>query len=309
MHANAIAASLGLGIDMGGTQTRWALANQEGRLLHEGVAPGATALQLFNTEGKETLAQLFTQMAEEIANASVGELSHIQAGLTGYSGESHEIKKLLCTAFKIAESAITVSNDIEVAYLDVFSPGEGYLVYAGTGSIAAYIDKTGQFHRAGGHGYVLDDAGSGHWIAREALKFIWREEDFNPGRWRSSPMAQAVFEHIGGDDWKHTREFIYQGARGDIGKLAIAVASAADKDNNAQVILANAGMELARLGKAMCVRFGEKPIALSGRVQFLHPVIAQTMRAHLPSHYQLRLSESAPHHAAARMAAKTARCL
>ena len=46
----------------------------------------------------------------------------------------------------------TIVTDIEVAYLDVFRPGEGYLVYAGTGSIAAFIDEHDQFHRVGGRG-------------------------------------------------------------------------------------------------------------------------------------------------------------
>jgi hypothetical protein len=71
-------------------------------------------------------------------------------------------------------AAISMRNDVEIAYLDSFAPGEGYLVYAGTGSIAAWIDADGQFHRAGGRGVTLDDGGGGFWIAREAMRHIWR---------------------------------------------------------------------------------------------------------------------------------------
>ena len=298
--------SLGLGIDMGGTQTRWALSDTHGHILAEGATQGATALQLSSEEGRAALQALFTSVADEISNTihQYGKIHSIQAGLTGFDGNVFAIKQILTSAFGLPDESVNISNDIEIAFLDVFQPGEGYLVYAGTGSIAAYIDETGHFHRAGGHGYVLDDAGSGYWIARKALKHIWREEDMNPGAWRSSPMAKAVFEQIGGHDWNRSRDFIYQSARGDVGLLAIAVASAANTDSIALNILSAAGSELARLAQAMCVRFGQKPIALSGRVQDLHPIIRLSMEQNLPAGNHLLLCKNVAHHGAARIAAK-----
>ncbi len=299
---------LGLGIDMGGTQTRWALADMFGHVYAEGTAQGATALQLSTQTGQKALQDLFFTVAPEINNAAKqsGKIHALQAGLTGFNGDSHVIKHLLANAFDLTEKFVKVSNDIEIAFHDVFLPGEGYLVYAGTGSIAAFIDEAGQFHRAGGHGYVLDDAGSGYWIARRALKHIWREEDMNPGAWRSSTMAIAVFDQIGGHDWNSSRDFIYQGARGDVGQLALAVASAANTDTIAFSILSEAGAELARLAHAMCLRFGQKPIALSGRVQDLHPIIALSLAQNLPAGCRLRLCKNVAHHGAARIAAKQA---
>ena len=293
---------------MGGTQTRWALSDTLGHILVEGTAPGATALQLSNDEGQAALQELFCALAHDInsANSPYGKIRSVQAGLTGFNGNSLAIKKILTSAFNLHEQLINISNDIEIAFLDVFQPGEGYLVYAGTGSIAAYIDESGQFHRAGGHGYVLDDAGSGYWIAREALKHIWRAEDMHPGAWRSSSMAKAVFKQIGGHDWNRSRDFIYQNTRGEVGLLALAVASAANTDSVASTILSEAGSELARLGLAMCLRYGKKPIALSGRVQDLHPIINLSMQQSLPADYQLRLCKNLAHHGAARIAAKHA---
>ncbi|MFZ6819466.1 N-acetylglucosamine kinase [Undibacterium sp. Ji22W] len=304
-HRPQAISATGLGIDMGGTQTRWALADQAGTILSEGAVDGATALQLGNLAGQAALQALFSSIAQQLQRAT--DLRHqifsLQAGLTGYSGDATAAKQMLGSLFALPESAIHISNDIEIAYLDTFQPGEGYLVYAGTGSIAAYIDQAGNFHRAGGHGYVLDDAGSGYWIAREALKRIWREEDFHPGAWRSSPMATAMFALIGGAEWKHTREFIYQRSRGEVGKLALALGTTADMDRTAYTILENAGIELARLARALCHRFGQKPIALSGRVQELHPIIAETMKKHLHDTSDLRLCENLGHHSAARIAA------
>ena len=192
--------------------------------------------------------------------------------------------------------AITLCNDIEIAYLDSFEPGEGYLVYAGTGSIGAYIDADHQFHRAGGRGVMLDDGGGGFWIAREALRQIWRNEDERPGRWRESPMARAVFDHVGGDDWAFSRQFIYGQERGEVGKLALAVAASADADPAAAAILHAAGRELARLAQALTRRFGPRPVVLAGRASGLHPIIFGAMRAALPAELQLTqtVSQAAP---------------
>ncbi|MEQ1517401.1 MAG: hypothetical protein ABL931_13030, partial [Usitatibacteraceae bacterium] len=111
-----------------------------------------------------------------------------------------------------------------------------------------------------------------------------------------------------GSDWAQTRHFVYgatnETARGEIGKLALAVAATADTDPTAHQILTSAGEELARLGRALTLRFGLRPITLSGRVAQLHPAIAEAMRAALPpsSAFQVRISDA--HIAAARIAAR-----
>ena len=152
----------------------------------------------------------------------------MRAGLTGFGGDGEQLQRWLSELLGLGARAITLCNDIEIAYLDSFAPGEGYLVYAGTGSIGAWIDEHNQFHRAGGRGVMLDDGGGGFWIAREALRQIWRHEDECPGAWQQSPMARAVFDHVGGSDWSFSRQFIYGQERGEVGKLALAVAASAD---------------------------------------------------------------------------------
>ncbi len=157
-------------------------------------------------------------------------------------------------------------------------------------------------HRAGGRGVVLDDGGGGFWIAREALRRVWRAEDEGPGRWRESPLAIALFEQVGGSDWGDSRDFIYGRDRGEMGRLALAVARAAGQDPAAREILVEAGRELARLALAMVRRHGPRPVALTGRAAQLHPLIAESMRASLPPDIRLELRESRGHHAAARLA-------
>jgi len=293
---------LGLGIDTGGTQTRWALANADETIIASGTAEGLSALQISSYEGKDAFHQVFSRLAA--AASSHGTLKSVRAGITGFGGDTSQLPGLLADIFELPESQVSVGNDIEIAYLDAFKPGAGYLIYAGTGSIAAFIDEQGGFHRAGGRGYLLDDGGGGFWIAREALRHIWRLEDEQPEQWRQSRLACNIFRVMGGYDWDTSRDFIYQRSRGDIGKLAMAVAAAANTDDMAYQILKNAGAELGRLGSALCQRFGNKPITVSGRVQELHPVIGESLRASLPADISVRFSTCQAHFSAARLAAR-----
>lgn len=293
---------LGLGIDAGGTQTRWALAGTDGDIVAEGSVAGLSALQMNSATGQAAMQATFAALAQ--AAQARGQAHRVCLGLTGFGGDSALPVQWLATLLGIAPDRVAVSNDVEIAYLDCFTPGAGYLVYAGTGSIAAYLDPHGTFHRAGGRGVGLDDGGGGYWIAREALRHIWRREDEAPGAWRDSPMAHAVFDHVGGSDWAYSRQFMYGGERGAIGQLALAVAASADQDPAAHAILEQAGRELARIAMALVARFGVRPVALSGRAAQLHPLIEQAMRATLAPNVPLHRHIVQPHYAAARLAAR-----
>jgi N-acetylglucosamine kinase-like BadF-type ATPase len=293
-------AELGLGIDAGGTQTRWALAAPGGAIVAEGTVAGLSALQMGSPHGRETVRSTFAELAAEVLPH--GAPARVQAGLTGFGGESELLQRWLAELLHMQAADIHFCSDMEIAYRASFAPGEGYLVYAGTGSIGAFIDAEGQFHRAGGRGVVLDDGGGGFWIAKEALRHIWRLEDEHPGAWRGSPMAQAVFDYVGGDDWACSRQFIYGQERGAVGKLALAVAATADRDPAAAAILHNAGCELARLAQALIKRFGPRPVAVSGRAAELHPSIVAAMRELLPAGLAFRQTSGGAHYAAARLA-------
>jgi len=299
------AGDIGLGIDAGGTQTRWALIDTGGQLVASGEVAGVSALQIDSADGRAQLQASFDALARQVLRH--GCPAQVYAGLTGFAGDRETLRRLIAGPLCLSARAVTLSTDIEIAYLDIFRPGEGYVVYAGTGSIGAYIDAQGRLHRAGGYGVMLDDAGGGFWIAREALRHIWRNEDETPGAWQSSPMARRIFDLIGGADWSHSRAFVYGRERGEIGKLALAVAATADRDWAARGILASAGRELARLALVLIRRFGLREVALTGRAAQLHPVIAQEFRAALPPSVTVHVGQAQGHIAAARLAVRAIR--
>ena len=292
---------LGLGIDAGGTQTRWALAAPRGGIVAEGAVRGMSALQVGKgNHVREAMAEL---AAAALAH---GKPARVHAGVTGFGENIETLRSLIAAPFDLESSAVTLASDMEIAFLDLFAPGEGYMVYAGTGSVAAFVDANGVLHRAGGRGVVVDDGGSGFWIAREAMRRVWRIEDEAPGSWRESPLAVALFDAVGGSEWANSREYIYGGDRGAVGRLSLAVAKAAEKDPVAREILASAGVELARLANAMTQRYGLRPVALAGRAAEIHPLIFETMRATLPGDVPLTLRATRGQYAAARIALREA---
>ena len=293
-----------LGIDAGGSRTRWALAAADGTPLAEGEVAGLSALQAHTEVGRNAAQATLAGLASAVLGH--GRPLAVHAGLTGFGGDEavgEQWRRWLSTLFDVAAGAVALSSDIEIAYRASFRAGEGYLVYAGTGSIGAWIDGDGAFHRAGGRGVLLDDGGGGYWIAREALRHIWRAEDEQPGAWQASPMARAVFARIGGSDWDRSRQFMHVSERGQVGMLALAVAASCAQDPAAAAILHRAGAELARLALALVQRFGARPVALAGRASQLHPMILAAMRAALPSSLSLTHQTIEAHHAAARIAA------
>ncbi|OEZ51723.1 BadF/BadG/BcrA/BcrD ATPase family protein [Janthinobacterium sp. MP5059B] len=301
---NTDTAVLGLGIDAGGTQTRWALANGDGVIVADGAVEGLSALQMSSAAGRVAVHAAFSRLCEAVL--AVGQPRAVVAGLTGFGGDDVALAPMLAELLALDAGDVRLGNDIDIAYRDSFEPGEGYLVYAGTGSIAAWIDADGVFHRAGGRGVLLDDGGGGYWIAREALRHIWRREDEAPGSWQDSSMAEAVFAQLGGSDWSLSRAFMYGQDRGAIGRLALAVAASAESDPLALDILQRAGQELARLALALTTRYGSRPVVLAGRAAQLHPSIAVAMRAALPVSLMMEQKVARSHEAAAKVAARAA---
>jgi glucosamine kinase len=291
----------GLGLDAGGTTTRWMLLDQNEHVVVEGKVAGLSGLHMNNELGIRRLRNELSLIRDAILPHKNGLRINVVGGFTGVDGHSPELAALIAEVLAIDETRVRIMSDIEVAYRGEFAPGEGYIVYAGTGSIAAFIDSNNEFQRAGGRGVGLDDGGGGYWMAREALRHIWRREDEQPGAWKNSPLAYALFKRIGSSDWADSRTFFYSRERGEIGALAVAIAETADADPISRDILRQAGNELARLGAAMTNRFGARPIALAGRAAKMHPIIDVTFRERLPR-AQISFIETAAHRSAAKLA-------
>ena len=270
-----------LGIDIGGTACRWVLCDAAGDEIARGATGGATG-HVFNPIERERLQAALTVIAEQ-ARPHAATIAALAVGMTGFgSTVADEVKALLAATFGVATERLIVIDDITLAFAAVFEPGEGHLVSAGTGSIGLHLGDDGRYVRVGGRGILVDDAGSGSWIALRAVDQMFRSLDRTGSFDQVAPLAREIFAVTGGDDWHAVRQFIYGSDRGRIGTLATAVAAAARQDDaTALAIIEDAGRELAGLAKALVARAGEKPVGFIGGVLALHPAVTEAIAAEL----------------------------
>lgn len=292
---------IALGIDAGGTAARWLLLDSSGRKLGSGQQPPFTGLLSTPDARVENLTRFKAVLsaARELAHADA-----VVAGVTGLHAGTAAAAHFRAAAAELGHGdAIWIGNDMQIAYASVFPPGGGVLVYAGTGSVAFHIAMDGTAISAGGHGMLIDDAGSGFWIGREGLKQTLRWHD-ELGRPSDLPLAQEVYGLLGSTRWPDINQVIHEDGRGRIASLAPAVQHAALRgDAAATEILTRAGSELARLARAIIGQLGVvRPVALAGGVVAAGPMLIDAFAANLPAGVSWRVASLEPERAAAELA-------
>lgn len=254
-----------LGLDIGGSASRWVACDASGAEVARGQSAGATGL-IFDPAARARLAAALAP-----ARAALPGLSAAYLGMTGAGFRSDpDLHGLVADALNLPEARVTIVNDMVLACRAVWPQDQGHLVNAGTGSVG--FSLKGGLTLVGGRGTLIDDAGSAAWIALRALDALWRRIDEAGHPEGAEILAETLFDALGGEDWEATRRFVYGQSRGEIGTLARAVATAAHRgDALALDLMARAGAELARLARALVARAGPAPVAVIGGVLGLHP--------------------------------------
>lgn len=276
-------------IDCGASSTKWSWRTSDGSI-KSGKTNHITG-HIFD----EVEWQRVTSVLQEI-KAQIGFLDEVVIGVTGLDGSndiSRNLKELLKGIF-LTEN-ISLMNDMELAFTAFFKPGEGVLVYAGTGSVAASIDKQGSFQRSGGWGYLIADEGGGFWIGQQALRYVTNQ--FNSGGldW-SDPLISLTMAKANAKDWDGLREFVYSGSRQAVASVAPEVAAAKSRGSeNAERILRDAGSHLAALALALQQRLGTNKFIAMGGVFKIDNVIFESLADEL--HDEIQLVDSDISHA------------
>lgn len=292
-----------LGLDAGGSSSRWLLLEPSGRVLARGRG-GPLSGHLFTPqELEQALRQLRALLQDALAH---GRPVGLVGGVTGFhlgTEAAEALAREAAAVLGLARERVVLGNDLHIAYASRFAPGEGVLVYAGTGAVGYHETASGESLRAGGYGYLIDDAGGGYWIGRAGLRQTLRWQD-ERGRPAPYPLARAVYQALGSDAWEDIFKIVYGGGRSRVAALAPAVAqAAASGDEAAARILQGAGAELARLALVLLARLAAPlPVALAGGIARLSPLVADALRARLPAEVGFEVARGEPVEAAARLA-------
>ena len=260
-----IQASTLLGIDGGGSSTKWALFSADGAVQGQGRLGSITG-HLFGTEDEAALRSLLAELADVLQVKPEA----VVAGISGLQEHAGPVfQSILADTFGLPERMIRVMSDLQLAYAAHFAPGEGVLVYAGTGSVACFYTQSGELLRAGGHGYLLGDEGGAFWQGRQALRAVLHAQD--GGRPLPETLAHELSLLIGNLDWPQVRAWVYGGGRGAVATLAPAVYRAAlAGDVVAQELMRQAGLALADIALTLQKRMasehqsGSLPVVLCG---------------------------------------------
>jgi glucosamine kinase len=295
---------IALGIDAGGSSTRWLLLTSEGQTLATGSVE-ATSGHIFTPEDRERNFSRLTQLCHDVLK--VAKPDAVLGGFTGLyprTEASSILNKLVADMLGLELKNVHLDNDMHIAYAAAFEPGQGVLVYAGTGSVGYHETATGEIFSAGGYGYLIDDYGAGYWIGHEAIKQVmrWVDELGHPSEY---PLAKAVYQVLGGNDWSRVVSVIYgENPRTILAKLVPAVVQAAQEgDETSRHILQHAGQELARLANVILKRLGKQlPVAFSGGISKASPILTDALKQALPPATALHRVITEPVEAAAKLA-------
>ena len=253
-----------LGIDAGATATKWLVLDETGATF-SGKSQAMDG-HIYRPESEIRIKEVLADIADMAAQTAAHEVTAICAGFTGlaHSGADQEALKALFNRY-FPKAKVSLMSDIELAYRAHLQPGEGILLYAGTGSVAMHITEDQRVICIGGWGYLLGDEGAGYWIGREAIRHTLMTLENGT----SNALSTAIAEALGASNWGEMRTAIYGQDRSIVAALTPTVRNCAlEGDQSAIEILAHAAGELAELIYRTDRVIGEDglPIIFSGGI-------------------------------------------
>jgi N-acetylglucosamine kinase-like BadF-type ATPase len=307
-------ARLFLGVDGGGTKTRFALL--EGDALLAEATLGTTYHPDVGIDGvRSVLAGGIAEVLGKV-RADAAQIAHAFFGLPAY-GEDSAITPALTALPRavLGHDRYTVDNDMVCGWAGSLGCEDGINIVAGTGSIG-YGQRCGASARAGGWGEHFSDEGSAYWIAMQGLNVYSRMSD---GRLAKGPLHRLINEALNLRNDLDLCAHVYGAnalSRGELAQFSQTVSKAAAQgDAAATEIFRRAGGELAQIADALRQKLGYAPgeavkLSYSGGAfaagDVLMKPFGDALRA-TGAAFELRQPAHEPHIGAAMYAARLAR--
>jgi len=241
------------GIDGGGTHSRLALVDRDGKVLARSEA-GST--NIYSVTKDEVFSNLSTLFDSALKSAELN-THDMAAGCFGSAGLGRAEEQKLFRGFFDnllgKDFPVKLCTDGEILLCGGLEDLEGYCLIAGTGSIALGRSRSGTLVRSGGHGYLLGDEGSAAWMGRTAIARTLRsleERDI------STTMLPLILETTSLSESSELIKYVHHDAdKAKIAGLAPVVTKAARKgDPLALDILRIGAEELVLLVKSVLVQ-------------------------------------------------------
>jgi glucosamine kinase len=191
--AGSGSASLVLGISAEASTVSALLAAPDGEILGTGRAAGANPSAYPMDLITDRLASAVTGALD---GTDPARLAGAVLGIAGYSRlTGPDPLRSTWDRLGVRCPVRVVANPV-VAFASGTSARRGAVLFAGTGTIAAWIADGEVKHRIDGHGWLVGDDGSGFWLGRQAVRAVLAELD---GRGEPTLLRAAVLGTVAGD--------------------------------------------------------------------------------------------------------------
>ncbi len=156
-----------LGVDGGGTTTTVAVADENGKILVK--CKGKTIN--YCSVGLEKARSNFKEVLDDVKEKTgINEYKSAFIGSSALTETADaETTGRFCGGILNAEK-IFMHSDVYAALCAVGDEVPKCVVISGTGSVAAALDRCGNYYTAGGWGHIMGDEGSAYGIATAALR-------------------------------------------------------------------------------------------------------------------------------------------
>ncbi|WP_193106652.1 BadF/BadG/BcrA/BcrD ATPase family protein [Brachybacterium sp. FME24] len=237
-----------IGIDAGGTHTRVACVDLDGRRLSSATGGGGSPTH--NDDAEENVRSTITR-ALDGADLDPARASALVAGMAGFNrtgsnqglGHNHRFAHFVAIDGLTCEKLLV--NDAVVAHRGALSGRAGIVVVAGTGSMILAIDEHGVETESG---QLEHYAGAARHLVHDVVQRILIE-DGDP----ADPLHAAALEHFGADDAHGLRQAVLRRSAGNrndtkrsYGDFAPQVTALADESALADVALRHLAERTAR---------------------------------------------------------------
>ncbi|MEC5407464.1 BadF/BadG/BcrA/BcrD ATPase family protein [Paraburkholderia sp. MPAMCS5] len=265
-----------IGVDGGGTGTRVALGDAQGRELAQATS-GPSGLGLGVERAWQAIEAACADAFAQTGVAFDGSRCVLGCGLAGVNNRDW-LAAFLAQAPALA--GLAVESDAHTTLLGAHGGAPGVIVALGTGSIAAALEPDGVGVRTvGGYGFPSGDEASGAWLGVRAIGYAQQALD---GRGPNDDFAQALLLHVGAHDRDSLVVWLCEANQTAYASLArIVVAHRAHPF--AARLLGDAGIEIGKMIAALDPS-ASLPVALCGG-------LGAPLREYVPSAYQERLHE------------------
>ncbi|MGL4571243.1 MAG: BadF/BadG/BcrA/BcrD ATPase family protein [Clostridium sp.] len=195
-----------LGIDGGGTKTRYVLINDELSTACD-IERGTIHIHQIGKENMEKELNESLNIILEKANVSKKEINYIFIGAPGY-GESKndkdDIDEVMNNVFGF--TSFKVANDAVAGWAAGTGCKNGINIVAGTGSIAYGRNENGEDGRVGGWGPGIGDDGSAYSIGLKVINEYTKQKD---GRHKTTILVDILETEMNIEDYFEIVDIVF----------------------------------------------------------------------------------------------------